>query len=207
MRIYMLLCLYVVLNNSCSIGQNSSIRKNSAETPGLKNENVYQNDETGWIMRIPNGWLIVNEDAFIASVHNKDSSMNLSTVKTLLVLHKNKDNVFMSFIQRYGDTTRGEWDKFMAERNDQLYIRYTQKSRKRGLQVKCDTSTKFEIIGPRVFRVFELNVYDTIGQNISNQILCSTMFHDSTFTVSMVSNNKSDRQTIMEAWEKSHFSR
>ncbi len=199
MRLYLLYCSCLVMNLACLAQQADSLTRN-------KNR-VYNNSIIGWKMEVPDNWKIISGDAFINYVNRKDASINMAKINPMLVFQKDSNNYFISTFQLYGDTVKSKWEYFMEQRDSTLLMRYYQRAKKEHLDVTFSSRTRMLSINERWFIIYELNKYGPDSLVTGSTILYSRLVNDSTFTAAIHSNNDSNKNVMMKAFEQSSFSR
>lgn len=193
---------YWILLIFVAIACNSGNKKKEGSSP-----RIYQNEELGWMIKVPKGWDIVMTDSILnlsqedqeALAENMGQSLDYSEVKPLISFQKDPYNAFVSTAEPFEEEYEGQYLDVHHALNDMLYTTYTSQG------AKIDTLGDTENIGGKDFEVFKIAILGPNGEAILNQAMYSTLWKGHNFSISLSYNKEENFEEMMEAFQNSSF--
>lgn len=176
---------------------------------GIIKGEIYESEEIGWSIEIPKDWKIISKDKVEAneekgkSAIEKSSGLQIDTraLKHLISFQKNQFNIFSSTSEPFKEEFPGEYQQNNKGLNEILYNAFVDQG------IKADSASGTETIQGLEFNTFYTTVYAPDGKVILNQIMYSRLINGYDFGVSINYNNDEDKKVMIDAWEKSKFTK
>ncbi|HEX4375200.1 MAG TPA: hypothetical protein VHZ50_17980 [Puia sp.] len=170
---------------------------------------IYESKEIGWSIEIPKDWTIISKDKTEANDQKgkkaieKSAGIQVDTkgLKHLISFQKNQFNIFASTSELYKEETPGEYQQNNKALNEIIYKTFVDQG------IKLDSASGKEIIQGLEFNAFYTTIYTPDGKVILHQILYSRLINGYDFGVNINYNNEQDKKIMIDAWEKSKFTR
>lgn len=186
---------------SCKNDPNKQIEQ------GEVKENTYYNKEIGWTMEIPDGWEVMQKDVvqensdkgLDAISETAGGEIDVSGLKQLLNLKKDRLHIFLSSIEKYELEYEGEWEENNAVLKEILYNTYANKG------IKTDTSSSKANVSGLEFDVFNIKLYGPDDKVLLYQDLYSKYMKGFNFGVTLNYLNPKEKNEILRAWKSSKF--
>ena len=199
-----LLSLISLLFISCGSGN-----PNKQVDEGKVKGEVYESKELGWSIEIPKGWKVVSKDKIqendekgkeaIESVTGE--ALETKTLKHLIAFQKDQFNMLTSTSQPFTEEHPGDYQEASTAVNALIYDALASKG------IKADTSSGKEMVQGMEFNTFKSTIYGPDGKILLYQVLYSRLLNGYDFGVNLNYNNDEDKQTLMNAWTNSQFSK
>lgn len=172
-------------------------------------ENVYQNDEIGWKIAIPEGWRIMtvsqrdamNERGKAAIEETIDSKLDVSGLKNLLGFQKDRFNIFGSTSEPFIEEYPGEW----VENNSFLKETVLETYQQNGVHANA-SETSIEKISGIDFYVYSIKVF--LPNDITlTQYMYSSLINGLDFGVNINYTNEKYGEEMLKAFRESTFTK
>lgn len=193
----------IIFLSSCGGGSTKQDYSKEVDE-GTFSENTFHSPTLGWTMEFPNNWLITKKASIQAldersKLAAEDSVSDMSGVKLLLAFHKNFDNSFQSNMQLFeGKSTQDYYDVTYGM-HEMIYNNYLDQ------RTPLDTSNVTIQIGAYKFDAYEINLFDKNQKNFANQLLITGVVKNQFMSVTIVYNNKEDKEKMLNLFKASKF--
>lgn len=172
--------------------------------------NIFENKELGWKMRIPTNWKVTSKEEANKRVLEGYETIESSTgedydksqFSNILAFEKDMFNTFSSTIEKYDTELHGDWKETNSKLKKVIYESYISQ----GIKVDS-TATKTEIIDGVEFEYSEYTLYNENNQIAIRQIMYSQYLNGFDFGVNINFNNGSDRDLLLKHWRNSKFTK
>ena len=205
-NIFVLMLVVALLVGPFSCGEREP---NEQIDEGRVAGNVYTSREVGWTMEIPKGWSVLTKDRLesmerkgLEALHDVvDQPIDLSGLKSLISLQKDRSNVFQSTSERFVVEREGEWEETDAALKDVIISAYQS----RRINAKA-TKTRLELIDGLQFHTYTITLYGKTGGVVLKQIMYSRLINGYDFAANIAYTDDRARDEMLIAWTASKFS-
>jgi len=196
---YLFLLILILITFSCK-------EKKQVEAGVINKENIYENDEVGWKMPIPEGWKIMSVDQRNvmnergrSAIEDAVGEVDSNGLKNLLAFQKDKENIFNSTSQPFIEEHPGEW----LENNENVKYILTETYAQNGILSEASETT-IEKIGGIDFHVFHIKVKLPNNKTLT-QYMYSTLINGLDFGVNVNYSDEKYGQEMLGSFRKSQF--
>lgn len=166
--------------------------------------NKYHSPTLGWTMEFPDNWLITKKASIQAldersKIAAEDSTSDMSGVKLLLAFQKNFDNSFQSNMQEFKGKSQQAYYDVMYAMHQTIYNNYLDQ------RTPLDTAAVSIVVGKMKFDGYDINLFDKEHKNFANQLLITGVVNEQFMTVTIVYNNKEDKDKMLKLFTSSKF--
>jgi len=207
-KISVIVLITAILFMACKMHQTLKDKQAELSTGVIDSNYEYTCSVVGWETHLPKDWHLLtkdetekmNENGQKAIKSTTGASIDMSSLKELVNLKKDAFNSFLSTIEKYDESSMGDYDKH-NEDVDQLV-----KNTYAGKQIKFDSREGSEKIDNIDFHIFEIKLYKP-GNNevLLNQKMYSALLKGYDFGMVINYNNDADKQTLLKIVEDSKF--
>lgn len=170
-------------------------------------DQIYESQEIGWTMAIPNGWSVTRKsvsdertkEGLNAFKESAGIDYDASGLKQLLNFHKDRAHVFQSSSEPFPLLYEGEWEENGERLKHLIYETYTSQG------VRVDTSSSKKKIDNLDFEVFHIKIYSPEGETLLYQDMYSRYINGFDFGVNLSYINEKEKNEMLTAWENSKF--
>lgn len=168
---------------------------------------VYESQEIGWSIKIPDGWEVTSKDKSEKMTDKGRDLIEESTgtlieakeLKHLISFQKDQFNIFQSTSEPFKEEFPGEYMQSNKAVTELIYRTFTDQG------IKTDTASGKEKIQGLDFITFYITVFDPNGKILLHQVMYSRLMNGYDFGVNINYNNDADKTTMMNAWKNSKF--
>ncbi|TBN03356.1 hypothetical protein EYD45_10140 [Hyunsoonleella flava] len=200
-RITPILLLFLVFFASCKKDPNKQVDEGKVEA------GFYHSEDIGWTMEIPQGWEVMQRDdvqdqsdkGLKAISETIGSEIDVSGLKQLINLKKDRFHVFLSTSEKFDLTYEGEWEENNEALKQILYDTYTDRG------IKVDTSSSSSNIGGLDFNVFSIKLYGPDDKVILYQDMYNRHINGFDFAATLNYLKPKEKNEILRAWKGSKF--
>ncbi|MFS4482478.1 hypothetical protein ACKGJY_05645 [Hyunsoonleella sp. 2307UL5-6] len=186
---------------SCKKDPNKQVDEGKVEA------GFYHSDDIGWTMEIPKGWEVMQRDdvqnqsdkGLEAISETIGGEIDLSGLKQLINLKKDRLHIFLSTSEKFDLTYEGEWEENNEALKQILYETYTSKG------IKVDTLSSKSTVDGLDFNVFSIRLYGPDGAVILYQDMYSKYINGFDFAATLNYLKPKEKNEIMRAWKSSKF--
>jgi hypothetical protein len=198
-----LLIAFLFWLSACSSGDTQQVDE------GMITNGVYESNEIGWKIKIPDGWRIVSKKQTDAA-NEKGKKLLESTVggeisvdslKQLISFQKDQFNLFTSSCEPFKEEYEGEFIENGKMLNGIVYDAFVSQG------IRADSASGRQLVQDLEFQTFETTIYAKDGKVILNQLEFSRLINGYAFTALINYNNSKDKETMLKAFQNSSFSK
>ncbi len=193
---------------SCNSNQTLKEKQSELYTGKIDSTYKYTCSEIGWQTMLPKDWnMLTKEQLNDMNAKGKDllekstgQQVDMSAVKELVNMRKDKFNSFLSTIEHYDSTLFRSVSEYNSYIDKMITNAYTSKN------IKFDDKEDSEQIDGVMFQTLELHLYAPGSDNIIlTQKMFSAILHGYGFSMTINYNNDADKQTLMNVVNSSTF--
>jgi len=183
------------------VGCNSSAPKE--EKPKLE---TYTSKEVGWTIEIPEGYkqlsktrIEANEKKWKQALGNADTAQTTNKLLQLINFQKNQFNSLLATAQTFDLAKDGNYLANNQLTKKMIYDTYINQ------KIKVDTLSGTEVIAGQKFYSFNVTLFGPSGEVLMNQMMYNQLMNGYDFGVSIIYNNETDKEILMNAFKNSKF--
>ena len=196
----------------CCCTQNQTLKEKQAALSNghIDNSYHYSCKEVGWETELPQNWNVFTRDES-AALNDKGKNaiekstgikVDVSSLKELVNLKKDKFNSFLSTIEPFDSATDGDYDEHNTYLNKMISDTYTKQ------KIKMESSAGSEIVAGKRFTTWEGKIFAPGSDKIILwQKMNSSLINGYDFSMTMSYNNESDKVVLMKIISSSVFSK
>ncbi len=193
---------------ACKMQQTLKDKQAEISTGAIDSNFEYTCTEVGWETQLPKDWHLLTKDETEklnktgkkAIEESTGTSVDMSSLRELVNLKKDVFNSFLSTIEKYDESSLGNFDKHNEDVDQLMKDAYT------GKKMKFDSRDGNEKIDNIDFHTFEIKIYKPEGDDVLlNQKMYSALLKGYDFSMVMNYNNEADKQTLLKIIENSKF--
>jgi len=201
MRFLYILLITLPILFSCKSDPNKQLDE------GTIKEGYYHNEEIGWTIEIPDGWLVTKrneleeqtKEGLDAISETTGMEHDISGLKQLINFHKDEFHSFQSSAEPYNEVEDGPWIENNLMLNELIYETLSNHG------IPLDTSYSKAVIDNVEFELFHVTLYGPEGQVILYQDCYASYINGHDVGINLNYINEKEKLELMSVWKNSTF--